>query len=79
MQLQRARLVRMDVHFSPEVEAKLNRAAAERERNTESLVQEAVERLLNHDEWFARQVKKACPPSVASLSNTTLQSAQLLE
>ena len=48
----------MDVHFSPEVEAKLNRAAAEQGRNAEALVQEAVVRLLNYDEWLARQVEE---------------------
>lgn len=48
----------MNVHFSPEVRAKLDRAAAEQGRNTESLIQEAVERLLNYDEWFARQVEE---------------------
>ena len=48
----------MDVHFSPELEAKLIRAAEQQGRNTESLVQEAVERLLNYDEWFARQVEE---------------------
>jgi hypothetical protein len=65
-------LMCMDVLFSPEVEAKLNRAAAEQGRNAESLLQEAVERLLNYNEWFARQGKKACPPpSAASSSNTT--------
>ena len=46
------------MHFSPEVEAKLNRAAAEQGRKAEALVQEAVERLLNYDEWFARQVEE---------------------
>ena len=48
----------MNVHFSPEIQAKLDRAAAQQGRNTESLIQEAAERLLNHDEWFARQVEQ---------------------
>jgi predicted transcriptional regulator len=48
----------MEVHLSPDVQAKLDRAAAEQERDTESLVREAVERLLNYDEWFARQVEE---------------------
>ena len=46
------------MQFSPEVQAKLHRAAAQQGRNTESLIQEAVERLLNYDEWFARQVEE---------------------
>jgi predicted transcriptional regulator len=48
----------MNVQFSPEIQAKLDRAASEQGRNTESLIQEAVERLLNYDEWFARQVEE---------------------
>jgi hypothetical protein len=36
----------MEVHFPPELESKLSRIAAERGRNTESLVFEAVERLV---------------------------------
>jgi predicted transcriptional regulator len=47
----------MNVHFSPEVQAKLDRAAAEQGRDAESLIREAVERLLDFDEWFARQVE----------------------
>jgi len=48
----------MDVHFSPELEAKLNRKAAHEGRDTESLVHEAVERYLDYDEWFIREVEK---------------------
>jgi predicted transcriptional regulator len=48
----------MEVHLSPELQAKLDRAAAQQGRDTESLVREAVERLLNYDEWFARQVEE---------------------
>jgi predicted transcriptional regulator len=48
----------MNVHFSSEIQAKLDRAAAQQGRNTESLIQEAVERLLNYNEWFARQVEE---------------------
>ena len=52
----------MEVHFPPELESKLSRIAAERGRNTESLVFEAVERLVgqiaNYDEWFLGEVEK---------------------
>ena len=48
----------MEVHFSLELQEKLNRIAAEQGRNTESLVNEAVERLIGYDEWFAREVGK---------------------
>jgi predicted transcriptional regulator len=48
----------MEVHFSPELQAKLDRIATQQGRDTESLVHEAVERLLDYDEWFAREVEK---------------------
>jgi predicted transcriptional regulator len=52
----------VEVHFPPEIESKLSRIAAERGRNAESLVFEAVERLVgqiaSHDEWFLGEVEK---------------------
>jgi len=48
----------MEVHFNPDLEAKLSRMAAEQGRATETLVQEAVERLVDYDEWFLREVEK---------------------
>lgn len=48
----------MEVKLSPELEAKLNRKAAQEGRDSQSLVQEAVERLVNYDEWFIREVEK---------------------
>ena len=48
----------MEVNFSPELEAKLNDLAAQEGRDTQSLVQEAVERLINYDQWFIREVEK---------------------
>jgi len=48
----------MEVVFSPDVQAKLSRLAAEQGRDTQSLVQEAVERLVDYDEWFIREVEK---------------------
>ena len=39
----------MEVHFSPEWESQLARLAAEQGRNAESLVFEAVERLVGHE------------------------------
>jgi predicted transcriptional regulator len=49
---------RMEVQFDPELQRRLNRIAAEQGRDSESLVQEAVERLINYDEWFLREVEK---------------------
>lgn len=48
----------MEVHLSPEVQAKLNRLAAAQGRDTEALAQEAIARFVDHDEWFIREVEK---------------------
>jgi len=48
----------MEVNLSPELQAKLERVAEQQGRNTESLIREAVERLLGYDEWFVREVEK---------------------
>jgi predicted transcriptional regulator len=47
----------MDVHIAPAQESKLAELSAKTGRKTDELVQEAVERLLAHNEWFARQVQ----------------------
>jgi len=46
----------MEVHLSPDLQARLSRAADEQGRATEALVLEAVERLLDYDDWFLREV-----------------------
>lgn len=48
----------MEVRFDPGLQEKLARAASEQGRESEALVVEAVERMLNHDEWFLREVEK---------------------
>jgi len=48
----------MDVPLNPDLEAKLSRLAAHQGRASEALVVEAVERLVNYDEWFLREVDK---------------------
>jgi len=48
----------MEVRLSSDLEAKLSRLATEQGRSAETLVQEAVERLLDYDEWFLREVEK---------------------
>jgi predicted transcriptional regulator len=48
----------MEVRFSPEFESELKRAASERGRAAEQLVQEIVEAYLNHDKWFRAEVQK---------------------
>jgi len=48
----------MEVHFTPELQARIARLAEDQGRKTEALVLEAVERLVDYDEWFAREVDK---------------------
>jgi predicted transcriptional regulator len=48
----------MEVHFTPDLEAKIARLATLQGRTAEALVQEAVERLVDYDEWFLQEVDK---------------------
>jgi predicted transcriptional regulator len=48
----------MDVPLNPDLQAKLSRLAAEQGRDSAALVIEAVERMVNYDEWFLREVDK---------------------
>ena len=48
---------RMEVKLSPTTQAKLARIAAERGRDTEAVAQEAIERFVEYDEWFLREVE----------------------
>jgi len=46
----------MEVHFTPELQAKLDQAAAENHRASDDYVQQLVENYLEHDAWFRRKV-----------------------
>ncbi len=48
----------MEVDFTPEIEAKLSRMAAEQGRDAKAIVRDAVERFVDYDEWFVREVEK---------------------
>lgn len=48
----------MEVKLTPELQAKLEDVAAQQGRDTRSLVREAVERLVEYDVWFVREVEK---------------------
>ncbi len=48
----------MEVPLSPDVQSKLARLAAERGRDAEALAREAIERLVDYDEWFVNEVEK---------------------
>jgi len=47
----------MEVHLPPTQEAQLAELAVKTGRGTDDLVQEAVARLLSHNEWFKQQVQ----------------------
>jgi predicted transcriptional regulator len=48
----------MEVHFSPDLETKLNRVAAENSSDTDRYVQQLVEHYVDHDAWFRQKVGK---------------------
>jgi len=48
----------MEVNLSPDLQAKLARIADQRGCEAEALAREAIERLVNYDEWFIREVEK---------------------
>jgi predicted transcriptional regulator len=48
----------MEVHLDPDLQAKLTRIAAARGSDAELLAREAIERFVDYDEWFIREVEK---------------------
>jgi predicted transcriptional regulator len=48
----------MEIHLTPEKEALLRQVAARTGQNTAQVIQEAVDRLLDHDAWFVQEVEK---------------------
>jgi len=48
----------MEVHLTPELQAKLARIAGDNNRGVEEYVQQLVEHYLDHDAWFRQEVKK---------------------
>lgn len=48
----------MEVNLTPEHQAKLDEVAAQQGRDAQSLVQEAVQRLVDYDQWFVGEVEK---------------------
>jgi predicted transcriptional regulator len=48
----------MEVSLNPDLQAKLARLAAERGRDAEGLAREAIERFVDYDEWFLKEVEK---------------------
>ncbi len=48
----------MELKLTPELQAKLDEVAAQQGRDAQSLVQDAVERLVDYDRWFVREVER---------------------
>jgi predicted transcriptional regulator len=48
----------MKISLSPELPSQTERLASQQGRKQESLVQEAVERFVDYDEWFVKRVEK---------------------
>ena len=48
----------MDLHVPPELEAKLNRLAAETGRHANQVALDLLANSVEHDDWFRREVEK---------------------
>ena len=48
----------MEVNLSPDLEGKLARAAGRRGVSADVLIREAIERAVEYDDWFVREVEK---------------------
>ncbi|MFN0105393.1 MAG: CopG family ribbon-helix-helix protein [Bryobacteraceae bacterium] len=48
----------MEVHLSPDVENKLASLADRRGTDTQALARAAIERFVDYDDWFIREVEK---------------------
>lgn len=48
----------MEVNLHPDLQARLAQLAARQGRDTEALAREAIERLVDYDEWFIAEVEK---------------------
>jgi predicted transcriptional regulator len=47
----------MELHLTPETEAKLNELARRTRRGADELLEEAVGHLVSYNEWFNRKVR----------------------
>jgi predicted transcriptional regulator len=55
---QRTTLAGMEVHFNPDLQAKVNRVATENCSDPDEHVEQPVERYIYHKAWFREHVKK---------------------
>ena len=49
----------MELHLPPETEAKLNELARRTHRRTDELLGEAVDYLVDYNDWFERKVRSS--------------------
>jgi predicted transcriptional regulator len=54
----------MEVRLNSDLQAKLNLLAAEKSCDSQSLVVEAVERMVNDHRWFFKKWKTESPPLI---------------
>lgn len=47
----------MEVHFPPDVESRINKAAAENSCGAAAYVEQLVEHYIEYDSWFRQKVK----------------------
>jgi predicted transcriptional regulator len=48
----------MEVNLNPDLQARLTHLAAQQGRDAEALARQAIDRLVDYDEWFIREVDK---------------------
>jgi len=48
----------MEIHFTPEVQTKIDRVAAENSSASDEYVRQLVEHYLDYDAWFRRKVNR---------------------
>jgi predicted transcriptional regulator len=48
----------MEVNLNPDLQARLSQLASQQGRDAEALAREAIERLVEYDEWFVEEVDK---------------------
>jgi predicted transcriptional regulator len=54
---------KMEVYLGPETEAKLNQLAQRTNRGTDELLQEAVDHLVEYNEWLTQKVNSSIAAS----------------
>ncbi len=65
----------MEVRLDPDLQSKLSRIAVARGSDAEVLAREAIERFVDYDEWFIREVEKG----LASADRGTLLTHEQVE